>query len=305
VATSLVEELQLDAANAAVSASSLLRKTLIVAAKLEVSNVPEWIDKELSGYRDGDVLPSYRIIDGSVTAKGFGGWIPVQFPTNDLEETVSRTYIRESVAQVEALREREGMLGLSFPDEAQRMLQELFRHNVQFSCVIDKAKLDAIIDEIRNRVLRWAIALDRAGIRGDALHFTNTEKEKAHNVVFHVDTGNVNVGVVGDVGGHANVAASLCPSADGIDVDDIRTLVEAITAHVGALSLSAPYQNELKGALRQLTTADSGKASKTTTIVRQTLNRVLAILGKAGESVITLGIKALVENWMKQRGMVP
>jgi orotate phosphoribosyltransferase len=79
VATSLIHELQLDAANAAVSASNLLWKALILAAKLEVSDVPEWIDKELSGYRDGDTLPSYRILRGTVKGRGLHGWLTAQF----------------------------------------------------------------------------------------------------------------------------------------------------------------------------------------------------------------------------------
>jgi hypothetical protein len=56
--TSLIDELQLDASNGAVSVSGLLRKALMVAAKLELSNIPEWINKELSGYSpDDDSMP--------------------------------------------------------------------------------------------------------------------------------------------------------------------------------------------------------------------------------------------------------
>jgi hypothetical protein len=77
MATSLIDELQLDASNSAVSVPSLLRKALMVAAKLELSDIPEWINKELSGYGLDDLLPAYRIPYGTVKAKGFGGrWIP-------------------------------------------------------------------------------------------------------------------------------------------------------------------------------------------------------------------------------------
>ncbi len=304
MATSLIQELQLDAADAGVSASNLLRKALIVAAKLGVSDVPEWIDKELSGYRDSDTLPSYRVVHGTVKGHSLRGWLPAQFPTDDLEDTISKKHLYDSVAEIEALRNKDGMLVVKFSAEATRLLQEMFSHNSEFVCVLEKTKLDAIIDEIRNRLLRWALALEKAGVRGDGLTFTGAEKQKAHNLVFHVDTGNVNVGVIGDVGGQANVATGVQPTAGSIDGDDIGKLLADIGAHISTIPVSGNHQNELKDALSTLTTASSGNPVKTG-IVRQALDRVLHIVGKAGDTVVTLGIKAIVESWMKQHGVVP
>jgi hypothetical protein len=52
--------------------------------------------------------------------------------------------------------------------------------------------------------LRWAIALEKAGIKGDGLTFTGAEKEKAHTMTFHVNNGNF--AIAGGTGGQANVA---------------------------------------------------------------------------------------------------
>ena len=49
VMASLIEQLQQDAVDRTVRTSDLLRKALLVAAKLEIPNVPSWIEKELSG----------------------------------------------------------------------------------------------------------------------------------------------------------------------------------------------------------------------------------------------------------------
>jgi AbiTii len=280
VATSLIHELQLDAANAAVSASSLLRKALIVAAKLDVANVPEWIDKELSGYRDGDSVPSYRVVQGTVKGRGVRGWLSLQFPTDELEEKVATKYLYDSVAQIEALRNRDGMLAVGFTAEGTRLLQQLAQRNTEFVCELDKTKLDAIIDEIKNRVLRWAIALDKDGIRGEGLTFTSAEVEKAHSMVFQVESGDVNVGVIGDVGGRANVATGRQPRAGSIDMDDVRKLAEDIAAHIETMRLSTSDHDELKETLRQLTTTNCGKTAESG-IVRQALARILALVGKA------------------------
>src|SRR6266851_9914533 len=124
--TSLIDELQLEAADGAVSVSALLRKALIVAGKLELSDIPEWINKELSGYEDGDSLPSNRIIHGRVKARSFRGWIPAQLPTDELEEMISKTTVFDSVAQIEALIKQvkdQGELAHSFP----RKLRKSFK----------------------------------------------------------------------------------------------------------------------------------------------------------------------------------
>ena len=63
---SLVDELQTDAVNRTVRVSDLLRKALLVASKLDIPGVPEWINKELSGYEPHDTIPAYREVRGRV-----------------------------------------------------------------------------------------------------------------------------------------------------------------------------------------------------------------------------------------------
>jgi hypothetical protein len=254
--TSLIDELQLDASNLAVPVTSLLRKALMVAAKLELSDVPEWINKELSGYEDANGVPEYRIIYGTVKALNpYRGWIPVQFPTTDLQEVVSKKHVTESVAQIEALIKTDGTVAQKFLPEAQRVLQDMCQQDMEFTCVLEKSRLDGILDEIRNQVLRWAIALDRAGIRGDGLSFTGTEKEKAHNLIFHADGGTLNIGVVGDVGGQANVATGFRPRAGSISPTEIQALVAEVTRHIGNLGLPESDVAELERTLAGLDTA--------------------------------------------------
>jgi hypothetical protein len=207
VAISLIDELQLDASNNTVSVSSLLRKALMVAAKLEVSDMPEWINKELSGYSDDDTLPTYRILYGSVKARNVRGWIPVEFPTTEFRDSACRHDMHESVAAIEALSKKDGKVVFGFSPEQQQLLRHIFKHNAEFTGFIEQTNLDGILDEIRNRVLRWAIALDTAGIRGNGLTFTNPEKEKAHSMIFHADSGSITIGLAGGMGGQANVAS--------------------------------------------------------------------------------------------------
>lgn len=60
--TALVPELIDMASNSAVSVSDLLRRALVIARRLNVTELADWIGAELNGYK-GDV-PDYRKIRG-------------------------------------------------------------------------------------------------------------------------------------------------------------------------------------------------------------------------------------------------
>jgi hypothetical protein len=299
---SLIDELQLDASNPAVPVTSLLRKALIVANKLDLSDIPEWISQELSGYENQDTIPNYRIVHGQVKVKNpVRGWIPVQFPTNELQHMVSEKNITESVAQIEALCKRKGTLIHSFPPEAQQALQQMFQEDMEFTCFLEKSRFEGILDEIRNQVIRWAIALDRAGVRGDGLSFTGAEKDKAHSLIVHADGGTFNFGVVGNVSGQASVATGFQPRAGSISVEDVTALIAEITKNMGGLNLPVADAEELNAALAELDKTKPDEPGK----LRQLLSRVLGIVGRAGETIITVGTRAYVEAWMRQHGLGP
>ena len=192
----------------------------------------------------------------------------------------------------------------SFPSEPQQELQRFFQRQVEFACFVEKTLLDGILDEVRNEVLRWAIALDKAGIRGDGLSFTGVEKEKAHSMVFHADNGNLNIGVVGNVGGRGNVATGFQQHAGSIASGDIRRLLAEIGRYVASLNLPPADKHELLGALTELEATNPASPIETSKI-RQVLNRALRLIDKAAETVVTVGIKAYIEGWMKQHGITP
>src|SRR5712691_4650814 len=76
---SIVMELQRDALDRTVPVSDLLRKALLVATKLGVRDLGEWIEHELNGYPEGADFPEYRQFRGQLKAFNphQGGWIPL------------------------------------------------------------------------------------------------------------------------------------------------------------------------------------------------------------------------------------
>ena len=89
--------------------------------------------------------------------------------------------------------------------------------------------------------------------------------------------------------------------AGSISAEDVTALVAEITKNVGGLNLSAADVSELNAALAELDKTKPDEPSK----VRQILNRVLGVVGRAGETIITVGTRAHVETWMRQHGLAP
>jgi hypothetical protein len=301
MAGSLIEELQRDAINSTISVSDLLRKALLVASKLDIPGVPEWIDKELSGYDLADEVPPYRMLRGRVMLRTYQGWRPVQFPTTEFERKVAEQPLKQSVAGIEKLISGKGELRWNFPPESQEALQHIFQYETEFTCMSTRASVAAILDEVKNRILRWSMALDRAGVRGDGLTFTQEEKVAAHSIVVH---GDMNLGVLGDVNSAANVAAGDHAHAGNVSSKEIRELVAEIEPHVEAVSLAAGDKDALRTAIADLQKASASEHVEAVK-VRQILSRVLGTAGKIGDHVLAAGIKVVVEGWMKAHGMVP
>ena len=82
--SSLVEELQRDALDSKINVSDLLRKSLVVATKLNLADFRKWVECELNGYGKDDGLPDYRLIRCQVQSTNpfDRRKIPWKFPTS-------------------------------------------------------------------------------------------------------------------------------------------------------------------------------------------------------------------------------
>jgi hypothetical protein len=112
-------------------------------------------------------------------------WVPVQFPTDEFERKVAEQPVRQSVSEIEELISGDNEVRWVFPAEVQRVLQTMYRRETEFAVFSTRASVAAILGEIRNQILRWSVALDKAGIRGDGLTFTPQEKATAHSIIVH------------------------------------------------------------------------------------------------------------------------
>src|ERR1700729_3911052 len=100
----LVLALEADCLDPNVSILEVLRKALVVARKLSLTDAQAWMQKELSGYKSGDDAPPHRIIVGQIVAwNPYNGWIPVIFQDAREASYRSRCFVGQAIGALEDL----------------------------------------------------------------------------------------------------------------------------------------------------------------------------------------------------------
>lgn len=193
----LVEQLQLEALDQNVSIAQLLRRVKLIAAKLKLEATTEWVDHELNGYRGA--TPAYRQVKGQPRAfNPYRGWIPITGSVEMMEAISSRS-VGQSVAGLEALLKDRGGDGLYMPFSAKQARGLSGGGEPEFADMglhIDQSVIVGMLDAVRSKVLDWAIGLEREGVLGSEVGFSEEEAKKAKDVVIqiHSFSGQLNTG---------------------------------------------------------------------------------------------------------------
>lgn len=184
----IVLELQHDALDRNVPVSDLLRKALVVAKKLHLLDFQRWVEDELAGYRvvDEDQMPLYRELHGMVKALNpYRGWVPVISAKDAVNDRLSRRRCAQSVPELESLVASTGnsdTLQMPFAPELRMRISKAIGWNVPVTLEIQRASLVGVLDAVRTTVLNWALKLEEDGILGEALSFSEKEKERAQSL---------------------------------------------------------------------------------------------------------------------------
>jgi hypothetical protein len=196
---SLVNELQVSAETEDVL--TVLRKAKRLASKLERDDIAEWLESEQSGYENPQAVPDYRRIN-SVFAFNTNGLVPAGFgqlmhgvqdlPTCGVECAFP---VMAGISTVQGWMSH-GANAVYFPIEANseqtRLLREAYgfdpRYARQFTFMIhlNKSEIMAIPERIKDKVLDWALALERAKITGEGMSFSDKEKQLAQTVTLNI-----------------------------------------------------------------------------------------------------------------------
>jgi len=188
--SAIVIELQRDALDKAVSISDLLRKALVVSRKLKLDKFEEWIGYELNGYVSTDQVPHYRKIRGQVGYNNpYHGWSPITFEDANEEDAYSSRNSTQSVAELENIignNDEKSVVAMTFSSRYEKPLLEVtFGHKPYLR--ISRSAIIGILDAVRNNVLKWSLSLEEEGILGEELSFSESEKQRAESISYHVN----------------------------------------------------------------------------------------------------------------------
>ncbi|MBN3215725.1 abortive phage resistance protein [Pectobacterium polaris] len=222
----------------------VLMQAKMIAVKLGLDELSDWFEYEIEGYPKNIDIPEYRTGQGIVKVwNPYRGWENVDFsniPPSTITE-IQRFRIVESIVSMQRQEVNEGMLSLAMNPKLVSFLfgAECTLPHVQW--FFSANKLDHIVITVRNKILNWSLELEKKGIMGEGLLFSQKEKEAAYMTVHNITNilGNVtNAGVIGsgngDITQHNTITAGDFNSLEeqlkewGVSDEDVKTLRHAV-----------------------------------------------------------------------------
>lgn len=171
--TSLLSEI-ISGCSSGAAVADLLRKSLILATRLDVQELKEWAESELSGYKASAVLPDYRRARGDLKADIAN----YSYRFHDqkitpllLEKAIGKDScdhwmsdeVRQPIAVIEELAAADNMLARELPIELASQLSKFLKngnHCTALSVQFSPMQFLAIVDQIKTRLLGYALRLE-------------------------------------------------------------------------------------------------------------------------------------------------
>lgn len=186
---SILLELQRDILDKEYRVSDLLRKALVIAHKLNILEIENWINKELIGYKIEEV-PEYRIVFGIIKAwRPFKGWQSIIFSDIETQNKLSKKHFYHSISEIEELinRGKKDYIHMPYPPDIEKQLREAIGLDTDITLMVPVLSLIRIVDIVRTTLLKWSLKLEEDGIIGEGLSFSALEKEKAKSKSYIVN----------------------------------------------------------------------------------------------------------------------
>jgi hypothetical protein len=148
--------------------------------------------------------------------------------------------------------------------------------------------------------LDWSLRLERAGVKGEGLSFSQKERQQAHNISINIQGNVENLSNIIDTAQEAAVTVNQSGSKT-INVRAFAALADQLREHLNALAVGDQHgpladqidviQSEAKAAV-----PDRGKLQRALTAIQRMIQD--AAVG-AGSSIIAKGALALINDALK------
>ena len=197
----LVLQLQQLATDNNTDIMELLRKALLVAAKLGLRPFRDWANQELQGYGTSHV-PEYRHVHAELKVDNpYHGLIPFLIDDKEMMEAICNVPIQEPIGSLvdlmEIRYEDKGHLRVPMSPQQKLILMRMQDNFVQLEPVrtIGRNQVAAILDAVRTKILNWSLQLEADGVIGEGMTFSAEEKQRAQSSITIENF----QGIIGDV----------------------------------------------------------------------------------------------------------
>lgn len=281
----IVLELQRDCIDTNAPVSSILRKTRLIAVKLDLDTLQEWLTSELNGYECGlQDLPNYRKGVGQPMFKNpYRGWCPIMTDNGFIGQTIRTVHLSQSASELEQLLESgSGTLVMTYDPVIQEVIQKQLPTRMECGLHFSRSQITSALDFVRTKVLDWTLELEKQGILGEGMTFDAKQKKEAQSVTNNIYGGNI--GVFGEVSGSAANTGFISGDSN-ISIGSIKVLADQIREVLPALPQK--IQAELAESLIELDEAtmtlnDGAKAISALASIKTILEGAAGNLAASG-----------------------
>jgi len=250
------------------SLNSALLKTKVLASRIQNQELLNWVNNELSGYKNTNELPDYRKeiqneLKGNILNE-YTKYTNIQIPTTGLDKTFEKklrtTNFTESISSLESLvsNEKSSTLSAAVRAELSSIIEDNWQSMgnpyLQITSVyksISKNSIIEIITNIRNKLLDFMLKLD--GEYGDLTEIKDLKMKKeeissiVNNTIINGDGNILNTGKNSKITNSSNI--NKANKEDLINhLKDIGLSEEDTKEIVEIIDIETPdYQNEKFG----------------------------------------------------------
>lgn len=287
--SSIINEIQRDALDSNISVSELLRKSKVIAVKLDLPEFLAWVENELNGYDQSEV-PEYRRVTGE--PKGWNpinGWIPLILPPES-QTSISSRGISQKIGELEEVAKSDSNSLISpYTPELNETLSKAVEMRTKFALMLSRSAVIGILDAVRNVILDWSLKLEKAGIVGDGLTFSQEDKKKAHEAqtIYQIENIDNFTGNMGSINDNATLTVQQINSP--IDVNGLKKLITEIDKYKNQIEIEATKKKDFEEKVAELSKEVKSSAPEPGKIKSILLSLKNILEGAAG-SIVAQGI---------------
>ncbi|OGU55517.1 MAG: hypothetical protein A2V66_07105 [Ignavibacteria bacterium RBG_13_36_8] len=290
------EEIRNDITSNKESLTSILRKSKVLAKKLDLNDFLKWIDYELEGYPDEESLPKYRIISGEMKAwNPYHGYVPIYFANSKVAETLSSKPVYDSIVTIEKIcneHDGKGEIESPIPNSIKIRLLKI-TNGMEPAFLFNQAQFLSIIDNVKNILLDWLLKLEDKEITSENLNFTQKEKENAKSIVVnitHMNNSQIQLDTINSLQNY---------NSNEIDIEKILSFLKEMEENISKIALKEnvilEIQTDIKTIKTQLESPNPQKG-----ILIESLRSIRNVLEGVAGNIIASGLLYKLNLFMPQ-----